>query len=491
MQDKIRGAWAAQMIGVTYGGPTEFRYQGRFIPDSVEIAWDDSTMYRTMTQSPGLYDDIYMDLTFVKVMEEQGLEAPAVAFGKGFAQSDFLLWHANQRGRINIQQGLEPPASGSWLHNPHADDIDFQIEADFAGIACPGMVNTAAELCDRVGHTMNSGDGYYGGLFIASAYSFAYFLEDVEAVIQQALQPIPAQSKFHQTITDVIAFYHQHPDDWQACWQMLQDKWGHDVGCPDGALQDFDIDAKLNAAYVVGGLLYGKGDFFRTMDIATRFGQDSDCNPGSAVGILGAMKGYDWIPEKFRKSLPMIEDMPYSNVPFALNDVYKISYQQALAFIKKNGGTVDGDQIKIKKQEVKQVPFEENFPGHYAVKIMPIQKDMTASRPQELTVPFDGIGIVVRGSARKENAPYDYFPGPEDDYALQVEASMDGQVQDTVSMSINRPMQAYEIYWQYQLPKKQHQLKLRVLNPKPEIFLKVEQATIYGDQPVAKATAKL
>ena len=26
LKDKIKGAWAAQTIGVTYGGPTEFRY---------------------------------------------------------------------------------------------------------------------------------------------------------------------------------------------------------------------------------------------------------------------------------------------------------------------------------------------------------------------------------------------------------------------------------------------------------------------------------
>ncbi|MCK5369507.1 MAG: hypothetical protein KAQ62_13185, partial [Cyclobacteriaceae bacterium] len=33
LQDKIKGAWAAQTIGVTYGGPTEFKYNKRIIPD--------------------------------------------------------------------------------------------------------------------------------------------------------------------------------------------------------------------------------------------------------------------------------------------------------------------------------------------------------------------------------------------------------------------------------------------------------------------------
>ncbi len=50
-----------------------------------------------------------------------------------------------------------PPESGHWLNNPHSEDIDFQIEADFAGLMSPGMVNSAVEICDRVGHIMNYG----------------------------------------------------------------------------------------------------------------------------------------------------------------------------------------------------------------------------------------------------------------------------------------------------------------------------------------------
>ena len=73
----IKGAWASQTIGVTFGGPA-FRYLKKIIPDSIEILWDDSTLYNTMKNTPGLYDDIYMDLTFVEVMEKEGLDAPGI-----------------------------------------------------------------------------------------------------------------------------------------------------------------------------------------------------------------------------------------------------------------------------------------------------------------------------------------------------------------------------------------------------------------------------
>ena len=93
---------------------------------------------------------------------------------RAFANAEYMLWHANQAARYNILNGMEPPASGHWENNPHADDIDFQIEADFAGLMNPGMVNSSSEVCDRVGHIMNYGDGWYGGVYVAAMYSLAF-----------------------------------------------------------------------------------------------------------------------------------------------------------------------------------------------------------------------------------------------------------------------------------------------------------------------------
>jgi hypothetical protein len=80
-----------------------------------------------------------MDLTFVDVFEKKGLDAPAASFAAAFAGAKYPLWHANQMARYDILNGLFPPESGHWLKNPHADDIDFQIEADFAGLMSPGI----------------------------------------------------------------------------------------------------------------------------------------------------------------------------------------------------------------------------------------------------------------------------------------------------------------------------------------------------------------
>ena len=144
LMDKIKGGWAGQTIGVTYGGPTEFRYRQRIRPDSIEIPWPGSGYcLKTFEKSPGLYDDIYMDLTFVDVFDRCGIDAHVDSFANAFACADYPLWHANQAARYNILNGIMPPGSGHWLNNPHADDIDFQIEADFAGLMSPGMPNAA------------------------------------------------------------------------------------------------------------------------------------------------------------------------------------------------------------------------------------------------------------------------------------------------------------------------------------------------------------
>ena len=41
LKDKIKGAWAAQVIGVTFGTPVEFQYNGTMIQDYQEIQWYD------------------------------------------------------------------------------------------------------------------------------------------------------------------------------------------------------------------------------------------------------------------------------------------------------------------------------------------------------------------------------------------------------------------------------------------------------------------
>ncbi|MDE5555505.1 MAG: ADP-ribosylglycohydrolase family protein, partial [Muribaculaceae bacterium] len=362
--DKLKGGWAGQTIGVSYGAPTEFRYQGRVIADSIDIPWGDPDyICDWMTKFPGLYDDVYMDLTFVETYDRLGIDAPVDSLASAFAHAGYNLWEANQTARYNILNGIMPPQSGHWRNNPHADDIDFQIEADFAGLMSPGMPNTAATICDNVGHIMNYGDGWYGGVYMAAMYSLAYVSDSVEYVVTEALKCIPDSSRYHRLISDVINVYHDNPDDWKAAWQRCADHWDVTLGCPTGAYVPYNIDAALNSAYVVIGLLYGKGDFGRTIDIATRCGQDSDCNPASAGGILGTILGYENIPAQWLEPLQRAENMTFAYTSSSLKDTYAKSFKQALQVIERNGGKVKDDDVIIRCQIPRPVRFEQSFGG--------------------------------------------------------------------------------------------------------------------------------
>src|SRR5580704_17232631 len=222
LRDKIMGGWAGQTIGVTFGGPYEFRFQGTFIGDYQPLLWYDGYLKKTMIDNPGLYDDLYMDLTFVDVFEKYGLDAPVDSFANAFAHAGYMLWHANQAARYNILNGIKAPQSGFWQNNPHSDDIDYQIESYYAGLMSPGMPNAASAISDKIGHIMNYGDGWYGGIYIGTMYSLAFVSGDIHFIVDQALIAIPVQSTFHQCIADVIRWHKQYPDDWRRTWFELQ-----------------------------------------------------------------------------------------------------------------------------------------------------------------------------------------------------------------------------------------------------------------------------
>lgn len=472
LKDKIKGGWAGQTIGVTFGWPTEFVYLGTYIQDYQEIKWHDDYVNEAMRVFPGLFDDVYMDLTFVEVLERLGLNAPADSFAVAYARKDYELWHANQAGRYNILQGLRPPQSGHWLNNPHADDIDFQIEADFAGLMSPAMPNAASEISDRVGHIMNYGDGWYGGVFVANMYAQAFRSNDLKFVINEALKAIPAQSKFYRCVADVIRWHKLYPTDWKRTWFEIQRKWGEEVGCPYGVFHPLNIDAKLNAAYVVLGLLYGEGDFTKTMEISTRAGQDSDCNPSTAGGVLGTMIGYSKIPAYWINPLKKAEGNAFSYTSLSLSDVYELGFKHALENIRVNGGKIEGKVVEIPVQTVKTVRMEESFAGHFPRS----KRALGKVSGKEISFTFKGIGFALGGYARKtrKDAP---------DLPVKAALYVNGKMVEEANFPVINSHRRTELFWRYQLPEGEHTVEIRVTKPHADYELVATDLVEYASKP--------
>ncbi len=472
LKDKIRGGWAGQVIGCTYGGPTEFKFKGSMIPDDHFIPWNEDVFAWWYEHAPGLYDDVYMDLTFVNVFQRLGLDAPVDSFAMAFATADYQLWHANQAARYNILNGIMPPGSGFWKNNPHADDIDFQIEADFAGIMAPGMTNTATLICDSIGHIMNYGDGWYGGVYVAAMYSLAYVSDDIKFVVNEGLKTIPAESEFYQLISDVIGWYSDYPDDWKMTWFNVQKKWASEVGCPDGVYKDFNIDAKINAAYIIIGLLYGDGDFGRTVEISTRCGQDSDCNPASAAGILGTILGYEKIPANWKDGLDKVENINFRYTDISLNKAYNYSLDQAIELIQQNGGKLNGDKVQILYQQPKPVKFEKCFEGHFPAEFMDINRNLNQDK-SALNFEFMGNGFVLSGG----------WPwGTPGGITGELEVTIDGEIYETALLPSNFSTRRHELSWAYGLDQGKHTVQILIKNPPDGQSLRADRILVYSNQ---------
>lgn len=476
LREKIKGGWAGKTIGVTYGGPTEFRYQGTMIQDYQTIPWTDSTLVTTFVNDPGLYDDIYMNLTFVDVIERCGLDAPADSFAMAFAHAGYPLWHANQAARYNILHGIMPPRSGYWVNNPHADCIDFQIESDFAGLMSPCMPNTAGKICDKIGHIMNYGDGWYGGVYVATMYTLAFTSNSVGDVVAGALAMIPQQSDFYKCINDMITGYKNHPDDWKMAWFEAQRTWSEDVGCPEGVFSPFDIDAKINAAYVVIGLLYGKGDFGKTIDIAARCGQDSDCNPATAGGILGTILGYNQIPELWRRGIPAMENKKFPYTALSLDDVYDIGYNHALKNIRAHGGEIANDHVTIALERCLPVRYERGFEHLVPVERVANDGGYSLKSHSEYELTFDGTGFVMTGSVRGDERA-------GKGYVAEAELYVDGAFTERAELPLMHQQRRYDLFWKYGLPRRGHVVRMRWLNPVEGVDLIVGDVIVYSDEP--------
>ena len=471
LYDKIRGGWAGQTIGVVFGAPTEFKFTGTTIQDYQPIPWSEHYVKYWWDKKPGLFDDIYNDLTFVETFEQEGLDCTTETLARRFAFAEYHLAHANQAGRYNIRNGIMPPASGNWVNNPHADDLDFQIEADFIGLMAPGLMPEALDIASRVGHIMNSGDGFYGGIYIGALYSLAFVCDDIPTIVREALRTIPPQSKYRRCIEDVIRFHEEFPDDWRRCWLEIERRYAYEKGCPEGVFNGFNIDATINSAYVVMGLLYGNGDFERTMDVATRCGQDSDCNPASAAGILGVMKGYDAIPDKWKPAMEKVVDIDFPYTSISLNKIYDINLDLLTQMIGREGGSVEDGVYRIVLQRPEELPYEESFATVEPTERRVLKLDIT----DEATLRFTGNSVVVMGQVRRLGL------GGDDGYVARIEASIDGKLVENIEMPYDYIKRKYDIFYTYELPVDgPHTLNLKWTNPDPSYVIEAKEMVVYS-----------
>ena len=218
------------------------------------------------------------------------------------------------------------------------------------------------------------------------------------------------------------------------------------------------------------------------MEIATRAGQDSDCNPATAGGILGTIAGYDAIPEYWKNPLLKVEDMDFASTTTSLKDAYQLSFQHALQQIEAAGGKITDNEVMINKQAAEKVPLEQSFPGYVPRERKTINHQIHYEDTQEFELEFTGAAVVLTGWVRPDNVtPQDNL----DEFAYEVDYFIDDELVKTMQLPLSFITRSPELFFKYELPDEAHNLKLVIKNPQEKVYLRIDDIITYGKNETA------
>ncbi|MFF4978718.1 ADP-ribosylglycohydrolase family protein [Streptomyces sp. NPDC001046] len=191
----------------------------------------------------------------------------------------------------NLANGLKPPLTATY-DNPYQEWIGALIRADVYGWTCPGAPRRAAALARRDAVLSHTGNGVYGAMWAAALIAAAFTAPTVRHAVDEALAVIPAGSRLARTVRRVVSL-HDTRMSWEDTLTTVAEEtagmgWIHTVP---------------NAAVITAGLLYGDGDFTRTITLTVRGGLDTDSNGATAGSVAGVLGGAAAIPAQWAAPL--------------------------------------------------------------------------------------------------------------------------------------------------------------------------------------------
>ena len=188
----------------------------------------------------------------------------------------------------NAATGLCAPETATWC-NPYREWIGAQIRGDFFGYINPGDPARAAEMAWRDASISHVRNGIYGEMYAAALIAAAAVCGDMMTVIEAALDEIPAKCRLRRDIDQVIAWHAEGMDVLDVMDEIHRLYDEHD--------QHDWCHTNSNAMIVTMALLYGGGDFGKTIGYAVMTGFDTDCNGATAGSVVGIMLGEGKIPD--------------------------------------------------------------------------------------------------------------------------------------------------------------------------------------------------
>ena len=305
-RDRVYAGWLGKCIGVHFGGPLEsWTYQA--IRDNLGEV---ETYLQPSAKVFKPDDDLVMPLIMMRVFAECRDPVCLSAEEIGHTWLNYLsrergsIWRggygvsSEHTAYLNLLNGIPAPQSGSaTLNGPTiSEQIGGQIFSDVWGLVYPNQPRLAADLSEKAASISHDGEGINGARFVAALCSAAFSESDPQALIHTALGVIPGDSEYARVTQAMLEWHAQHPDDWRSAREAIEHDWGYDR-------YSGVVPIIPNAAIIMAALLYGEGDFSRTVQIANMCGWDTDCNVGNVGGVMGVAVGLEGIADHWRRPL--------------------------------------------------------------------------------------------------------------------------------------------------------------------------------------------
>lgn len=280
LRDRIFACWIGKNIGGTLGTP----YEGKR-----ELL--DIDGFASKAGEPLPNDDLDLQLAWLRAVDELGPQnINSKTLGEYWISYVNPNWNEYGVCKANMRDGILPPMSGEvnneeWKHSNGA-----WIRTEVWACLYPALVEKAIRYAyEDAGVDHGFGEGTYAAIFVAAMESAAFAIHDARSLLDIGLSKIPEDCRVARSVRLVIDAYDKKTP-WRETRQMLV-KDSEDLGW---------FQAPANVGFVTLGLLYGEGDFKRSLILAVDCGDDTDCTGATLGALLGIMNGMAGIPEDWR-----------------------------------------------------------------------------------------------------------------------------------------------------------------------------------------------
>ena len=317
--EKIHGGWLGEAVGSALGMSVQRMHKQELKSFLTDLGqWPLTDYIKTLRPSldphrekwytadhwgpPGFGpdDDSLFQVANLLLIEEKGTEITSQDIADQWLAS-FSVFEAQNCGRAVrvaerlLKEGVMPPESGQ---HEAGEFMGGQMKGEFWGFLLPGNPEAAAEYGRMDAEVAFHTAGVYGEMFMAALTAEAFFESDPTKLLEAGLAVVPGDSDYARCIRDVMQWHEQWPDDWEKAHEQIDVNWA-----PEG---DKNRRVFPNNAVIALALLYGAGDFDKTVGIAVMAGWDTDTNAGDVAPVLGVILGAGAIAEKWTEPIANI-----------------------------------------------------------------------------------------------------------------------------------------------------------------------------------------